>query len=148
MASRVILASPRTLFRTFLDAETLCAWRAPEGMTATLKAFDPKVGGGYLMVLRYEGADALEHGKTRPGEDEIAVTFVEMLAEERVVETVRFVTGDAPFLGEMRLTTLFEPAREGTKVTIRAENVPAGISADDHRQGMLSSLRSLANLTE
>lgn len=45
-ASRVILASPRTLFRAFVDAETMAAWRAPDGMTATMLSFDPRPGGG------------------------------------------------------------------------------------------------------
>lgn len=147
-ASRVILASPRTLFRTFLDPEILIGWRAPEGMTAEIRAFDARVGGGYRMVLRYEGVDAADHGKTRPGEDEVVVEFAEMLAEERVVERVRFVSDDARYAGTMILTTILEPAREGTKLTLKAENVPAGISAADHREGMLSSLRNLARLTE
>ena len=147
-ASRVILATPRALFRTFLDKETLLAWRAPEGMTAEMKAFDPRVGGGYHMVLRYQGEDAAIHGKTRPGVDEVAVEFVEMIAEERIVESVRFVTDEAGFAEPMILTTLLEKDRDGTKVTLVAENVPGSITAEDHKAGMLSSLRNLARLTE
>lgn len=146
--SRVILASPRTLFRTFLDAETLAAWRVPEGMTGSVAAFDPRAGGGYRMVLRYGGPEAQSHGKSRPGEDEVHVRFAELYAEEKVVEEVRFVSDDPAFAGVMRLTTLFEPAREGTKVTLRAEQVPAAISAADHQEGMTASLRQLARLTE
>jgi uncharacterized protein YndB with AHSA1/START domain len=146
--SRVILASPRTLFRTFLEAETLAAWRVPEGMTASFSAFDPRAGGGYRMVLRYGGSDAQASGKSRPGQDEVHVRFVELYAEEKVVEEVRFVSDDPAFAGAMRLTTLFEPAREGTKVTLRADHVPEGISAEDHLEGMTIALRQLARLTE
>jgi uncharacterized protein YndB with AHSA1/START domain len=143
-ASRVILASPQTLFRTFMDQETLLAWRAPDSMSGEMLAFDPRIGGGYRMILRYQGDDARMQGKSRPGEDEVSITFLEMLPGERVVEGVRFVSDDPAFQGEMVMTTLFEPMREGTKVTLRAENVPEGITAE----GMLSSLRSLARLTE
>jgi uncharacterized protein YndB with AHSA1/START domain len=146
--SRVILATPRALFRTFLDKETLLAWRAPEGMKAEIRDFDPRVGGGYRMVLKYDGDDAATQGKSRPGEDEVQVEFVEMLAEEHVVESVRFVSDDPAFAKPMILTTLFEKDRDGTKVTLRAENVPEAISAEDHKAGMLSSLRNLARLTE
>lgn len=142
----MILASARAIFRTFLDKETLLAWRAPEGMTAEMKAFDPRVGGGYRMVLRYQGEDAAAHGKSRP--DEVAVEFLEMHAEERVVESVQFVSDDPSFVIPMILTTILEKDRDGTKVTLRAENVPEAISAEDHKAGMLSALRNLARLTE
>lgn len=126
----------------------MAAWRAPDGMTATIQAFDPHAGGGYRMVLRYEGGEALEQGKTRPGEDEVEVRFVELFAHERIVEEVIFVSDDPAFAGTMTLTTLFEPDRDGTKVTFQAIGVPLGIAPEDHRLGMAASLRNLARLTE
>jgi len=147
-ASRVILAQPRTLFRAFTDAETMSAWRAPDGMTAKLLAFDARGGGGYRMVLRHEDPEASAEGKTRPGEDEVVVRFAELLAHERIVEEVVFVSDDPAFAGTMRFTTLFEPDRDGTKVTFRAADVPAGIKPEDHQLGMAASLRNLARLTE
>ena len=50
-ATRIILASPRAVFRAFLDAEVMANWRPPEGMTARLTHFDPRTGGGYRMAL-------------------------------------------------------------------------------------------------
>lgn len=147
-ASRVILAPPRTLFRAFTDAETMAGWRAPDGMTARIQAFDPRVGGGYRMVLGYEGSEALGQGKTRPGADEVEVRFVELLAHERIVEEVTFVSDDPGFAGAMTLTTLFQPDRDGTKVTFQATGVPPGIAPEDHLLGMAASLRNLARLTE
>lgn len=147
-ASRVILATPRTLFRAFVDAETMLGWRAPDGMEARLKSFDPRVGGGYRMVLRYTGVDAASHGKTRPGEDEVEVRFVELLAEEKVVEAVRFVTDGPVTSVPMMLTTTFQPDRDGTRVTFSAANVPETIDPADHAEGMAASLRNLARLTE
>ena len=37
---------------------------------------------------------------------------------------------------------------DGAEVTIRAENVPAGISAEDHAEGLNSSLANLAEHLE
>ena len=48
----------------------------------------------------------------------------------------------------MTITTTLTPVRDGTKVTFTAENVPAGISAADHKTGMESTLKNLANLLE
>jgi len=142
------LATPRVLFRTFLDPESLIAWRAPEGMSARLHHFEPQVGGGYGMVLRYAETAPATAGKTRAHEDEVEVKFLEFLPEERVVEEVHFISTDPEFAKPMLLTTTFEKDRDGTRVTLRAEQVPSAISADDHQAGMLSSLNQLARLTE
>lgn len=147
-ASRVILATPRTLFRTFLDGETLAGWRAPEGMTGRIQHFDPRVGGGYNMVLRYDETAPATAGKTRTREDEVEVHFREFLPEEKVVEEVHFISTDPAFALPMLLTTIFVADRDGTRVILRAENVPDAIAAEDHQAGMLSSLRRLAALTE
>jgi uncharacterized protein YndB with AHSA1/START domain len=147
-ASRVILAPPRTLFRAFLDAESLANWRAPDGMTASILRFDPRIGGGYRMILGYDEGETDAVGKTRAGEDEVVVQFLELLPHERIVEAIRFVSDDPAFAGVMILTTSFEPTREGTKVSFRASEVPAGIDREEHLAGMASSLRNLARLTE
>ncbi|MDH7639209.1 SRPBCC domain-containing protein [Sphingomonas oryzagri] len=147
-ASRVILATPRTLFRTFLDPETLVAWRAPDGMSARLHHFDPKIGGGYGLVLRHDEGASASAGKTRAREDEVEVKFLEFRPEECVVEEVHFISTDPAFAEPMRLTTTFEKDRDGTRVTLRAENVPSPISAENHKAGMLLSLGQLARLTE
>lgn len=41
-----------------------------------------------------------------------------------------------------------EAVPEGARVTVAAENVPAGISAKDHAAGLASSLENLARLVE
>lgn len=147
-ASRVIVATPRTLFRTFLDADALIAWRAPDGMSARIQHFDPRVGGGYGMVLGYDETAPATTGKTRTREDEVEVRFREFLPEETVVEEVHFISMDPAFAEPMILTTSFVADRDGTRVTLRAENVPGAISSADHEAGMLSSLNRLARLTE
>ena len=136
------------LFRAFIDEEIMAAWRAPDGMSARFQRFDPRIGGGYHMVMRHEGEDSHKLGKTRPGEDEVIVTFLELLPDERIVEAVEFVSDNPAFEGRMTLTTSFTPVKDGTKVMMQPDNVPSGISARDHKDGMTSALRNLARLTE
>lgn len=147
-ASRVILASPRTLFRAFLDAEMLASWRAPEDMAAWIERFDPRIGGGYRMALTYPAGTAGAPGKTSALEDAVEIRFVEIVPDNCIVEEVRFESHDPAFAGLMSITILFEKVREGTKVSLAATDVPPGISAADHKAGMDSSLAKLARLTE
>jgi hypothetical protein len=64
----------------------------------------------------------------------------------RVVQAVGFVSEDPAFSGTMTMTMTWEVASVagGTRIEIRADDVPAGISADDHAAGLTSSLRNLA----
>jgi hypothetical protein len=48
----------------------------------------------------------------------------------------------------MRITWLFEPAAGGTLVRITAENVPPGISPEDHEAGFSATLANLAACVE
>jgi hypothetical protein len=44
----------------------------------------------------------------------------------------------------MTLVWRFTPAADGTLVEVRAEHVPEGISAEDHEEGLRSTLQNLA----
>jgi hypothetical protein len=46
------------------------------------------------------------------------------------------------------MTWALEPVDGGTLVTIRADDVPRGISAEDHAAGMAASLENLARFVE
>jgi hypothetical protein len=48
----------------------------------------------------------------------------------------------------MRMTWRFDAEPGGTRVTIRAENVPSGIRPADHQAGMESTLANLAAFVE
>lgn len=145
-ASRVIIATPRAIFRAHLDPEVLTKWRAPSGMEARLSGFRAKAGGGYRMTLRY--LDDSGHGKSTADSDVVRVRFVELLPDELIVEAVEFESDDPAFAGVMTITTRLMPVTDGTKISVTAQNVPSGISEEDHRQGMDSSLRNLALLLE
>lgn len=146
-ASRIILAPPRAVFRAFIDPEALVNWLPPAGMTAELQNFDPRPGGGYHMILTYRDPDA-GRGKSTAATDRVTVRFVELDPDARIVETVDFESDEPAFGGTMTLTITLAAVTGGTKITFVAENVPAGISEQDHRSGMESSLKNLANLLD
>lgn len=146
-ATRTILATPRAIYRAFTDPEAVASWRPPTGMIAKIFRFDPRPGGGYRMAFIYEGSGA-GAGKTTADADIFEGRFVELLPEEKIVEAIRFESDDPAFAGTMTITTTLTPVRDGTKVTFAAEDVPAGINESDHRAGIESTLRNLANLLE
>jgi uncharacterized protein YndB with AHSA1/START domain len=53
-ASRIIIASPRTIYQAFLDPEAVASWRPPEGMKGQIYAFEPHEG-GLSHVARIRG---------------------------------------------------------------------------------------------
>lgn len=87
-------------------------------------------------------------GKTTPDADHFQGHFVELLPDEKIVEAVEFESDDPAFAGIMTITTTLAPVTGGTKVTFLAENAPAGISAAEHKAGMDSTLKNLANFIE
>ena len=146
-ASRVIGASPETLYRAFVDPASLLRWLPPSGMKAELERFEPREGGTYRMVLRYEG---VEHppGKSSEHSDVVEGRFVELVPDVRVVQDVDFVSNDPAFAGTMRMTWSLIRVAAGTEVAIACENVPDGISKADHDAGLKSSLENLAAFVE
>jgi len=146
-ASRIILATPRAIFKALIDPEAMPRWRAPNGMHMRVERLEARPGGRFRLVLTYDNP-AQGDGKSGNNCDVVEGRYVELIAEVRIVEEVRFESDNPAFAGTMRVTTTLTPVFDGTKVTITAENVPSGISEDDHRQGMESTLRNLANFLE
>ena len=145
-ASRIILATPRAIFRAHVDPEVLVKWRAPAGMSARLTEFDARPGGGYRMELRY--MDGAGRGKSTADSDIVRVRFVDLIPDDLIVEAAEFESDDPANTGVMTITTRLTPVSGGTKVVVTAEDVPVSISVGDHRKGMESSLRNLALLLE
>ena len=76
-----------------------------------------------------------------------SVTEVEIVALEpdaRVVWRIEFASDDAAFAGTMTMTWALTEVEGGTEVSVRADDVPPGISASDHEAGIASSLSNLA----
>jgi len=59
------------------------------------------------------------------------------------VQAVDFVSEDPAYAGTMAMTWEVTATDEGTRVDMRADDVPSGISAEDHAAGMASSLANL-----
>jgi uncharacterized protein YndB with AHSA1/START domain len=146
-ASRVIAASPERVYAAFIDPEALAAWLPPDGMTATFERFDLRPGGSYRLVLTY--ADASRGtGKASADRDVVEADVVDMVPDERVVQAVHFVSDDPAFAGTMIMTWQLTPVDGATRVDFIADDVPRGISPQDHAVGLSSSLEHLARYVE
>lgn len=146
-ASQLIRASASRIYQSFATAKAMEAWLPPEGMAGTMLAFKFEAGGGYRMRLAYMEP---EHspGKTAEDADEVDVRFVKLIPYERIEQAVTFESADPSFSGTMRIAWILEPVDDGTRVTVRCEDVPVGISAADHQAGLESTLNNLAAYIE
>lgn len=146
-ASRTIHASPSVLYRAFEDPAAMESWLPPAGMTGHMEWFDFRDGGSYRMRLTYNDENH-GSGKSSADSDEVEVGFVKLVKGRRVEQAVTFDSEDPRFSGVMRVIWTFTPAPSGTEVSVRCENVPEGISPEDHAAGLRSTLENLANFTE
>jgi uncharacterized protein YndB with AHSA1/START domain len=146
-ASRIIIASPRAIFRALIDPESILCWRPPNGMSAKIFTFNARRGGHYRMAFIYSDPDHAQP-KSSDAADIFQGTFVELIPDEKIVEAVEFESEDPKYQGTMTITTTLVPVQGGTKVSFLAENVPPGISEADHKAGMDSTLKKLANFLE
>jgi len=143
-ASLVVSASPERVYRALVDRKALAEWLPPDGMSGRFERFDARPGGSYRLILTYaDGSTAT--GKSTADSDVVEARFVELVPGERVVQVVDFVSDAPAFQGAMTMTWALSPAEGGTRVEIRADDVPDGISADDHAAGLASSLQNLAD---
>ncbi|MGB3335807.1 MAG: SRPBCC domain-containing protein [Devosia sp.] len=141
-AARTIRATPQALYQALVTASALEEWMPPSGMTGEMTEFDPRPGGRYRMILRYD--DPSISGKSGGNEDIAEARFVDLVPNERIVQEVDFASDDPRFQGTMTMSTTLTPLGDETEVRFTAENVPEGISAADHAEGMTSSLENLA----
>jgi uncharacterized protein YndB with AHSA1/START domain len=129
-------------YRAFADPGAMEQWMAPAGMLARMVHFDFREGGSYRMRLTYLDPGA-GRGKASVDSDEVQVRLVSITEGKEIQQEVVFESQDPSFAGVMRMTWTFEPGDRGTLVTVRAENVPAGIRREDHEVGMHSTLENL-----
>jgi uncharacterized protein YndB with AHSA1/START domain len=140
-ASAVIAAPRDRVYAALLDPDALATWLPPEGMTGRVLELDPRPGGILRMELTYLDDTP---GKSGGHRDVTESTFLELEPGVRVAQRVHFQSDDPSFAGPMTMTWSLRDHEEGTIVEIQADNVPNGISADDHATGLASSLGSLA----
>lgn len=153
-ASRVVHVERARVFAALVDARALTRWLPPAGMTARFERFDARPGGSYRLVLTYD--DAGGQGKATADSDVVEAHFLDILADLRVVQAVDFVSDDPAFAGTMTMTWELSDDPDGmgrtggpaTRVVVRADDVPPGISAEDHAEGLESTLANLAAYLE
>lgn len=146
-ASRLIAASPERVYAAFVDPEALAAWLPPDGMSGRFEHFDPRSGGSYRLVLTYADVSR-SPGKATAESDIVEARFVDVVPGVRVVQAVEFVSDDPAYAGTMTMTWEVTATDGGTRVDVIAEDVPVGISAEDHAAGLASSLANLAEHLE
>jgi 8-oxo-dGTP diphosphatase len=143
LASLLIHADRETVFAALTDQEALLDWLPPQGMHGRFERFDLREGGSYRLVLTYEDA-AGAPGKTDADSDVSEVRISRVVPGEFVEQLVDFESDDPAFRGTMRMTWRVRPSVDGTVVEFEARDVPSGIRARDHAEGLTSSLANLA----
>ncbi|MGH7458653.1 MAG: SRPBCC family protein [Longimicrobiaceae bacterium] len=141
-ASRVIAASPQTIYRAFVDPEALVSWLPPEGMTGQVNVFDAREGGTYRITLTYDAPEYSTAGKTSENADVVQGQFLELVPNERIVQRVACESDDPAFAGAMTMTWSLAVVAGGTEITITCENVPEGVRQEDHDAGLRSTLEN------
>ena len=143
-AWRVIGAPASVVFDALVNRNALETWLPPAGMTARFERFDPTPGGSYRLALTYTDP-AIAGGKSSANTDIVEARYVDIVHNDRVVQAVDFVSDDPAFAGTMTMTWAVRSVEGGTRVEFIADDVPHGISSDDHAAGLASSLENLAS---
>jgi uncharacterized protein YndB with AHSA1/START domain len=112
-------------------------------MTITLDAWDARPSGRLSLVLTYRDPSGAS-GKTAADSDAVSGRLIEAEAPQRLVWATQFNATGEDFGVEMTMTWTLDPEVEGTRIRVEARNVPPGIRAEDHAEGLSASLRQLA----
>ncbi|MEI5584147.1 MULTISPECIES: NUDIX domain-containing protein [unclassified Agromyces] len=142
-ASLLVHADRATVFAAFTSPDALASWLPPAGMRGRFERFDLRGGGSYRLVLTYDDT-AGAPGKTDADSDVSEVRIARVVPGELVEQLVDFESDDPAVQGTMRMTWRLRDADGGTLVEFEARDVPRGIRARDHAEGLTSSLANLA----
>lgn len=134
---RVLRSKPERVYRAFLEPDALVKWLPPNGFTATVHHFEPRVGGTYKMSFRNftTGASHSFGGK-----------YLELVPNERIRHTDVFDDPSLP--GEMQVTVSIKTVPVGVDLQIVQEGVPEVIPIEACYLGWQESLKLLAQLVE
>jgi uncharacterized protein YndB with AHSA1/START domain len=147
LASLLIHVERDAVFTALTSRDALLNWLPPQGMRGRFERFDMRSGGSYRLVLTYDDAENAP-GKSSADSDVSDVRISQIDPGERVVQEVDFETDDPAFQGTMLMEWRLRSVAEGTIVEVVAMNVPEGIRARDHAQGITSSLTNLSAYLE
>jgi uncharacterized protein YndB with AHSA1/START domain len=139
--------APRAkVYRALLDARAVAKWKAPDGMTCQVHAFDPREGGSFRISLTYQ--EPTKTGKTTLHTDTYHGRFVKLVPNEEVVEVDEFETTEPTLRGEMTIRITLSDADGGTEILAVHDGLPPGVSATDNETGWRMALAKLAALVE
>ncbi|WP_257998261.1 SRPBCC domain-containing protein [Zhihengliuella halotolerans] len=145
-ASRHIAAGADAVLSAFTEPAAFRAWLPPAGMSGRLERFDPRIGGGFRMVLTYDDPPA---GGGKSGADtDTAEARIAELGPRRIVWLVDFPSDDPAASGTMTMVWSLTPDDAGTLVSVEASDVPEAIAPEAHTEGLASSLANLAAVIE
>jgi uncharacterized protein YndB with AHSA1/START domain len=144
--SRHVKAPRSKVYHALLDARAVATWMVPTGMTSQVHEFDSREGGTFRISLTYDAPTGA--GKTSAHTDTFHGRFIELVADEKVVEVVEFETADPAMRGEMTITITLVEADGGTDILAVHDRLPPGLSPADNEAGWRSSLAKLAALVE
>jgi len=134
---RVLRATPKKIYRAFLDADALAKWLPPNGFTCKVHHLDAKVDGTYKMSFT---------NFTTGRSHSFGGTYLELKPDELIRYTDKFDDPNLP--GEMQTTITLGKISCGTEVSIVQEGIPAAIPAEACYLGWQESLVLLAKLVE
>jgi uncharacterized protein YndB with AHSA1/START domain len=143
-SSRLIGALPERLYEAFVDPDRLVHWLPPQGATAVIEEFDPKIGGRFKIVLSF----VRNTGKSSAKNDVVLGRFLSLVPGREITQAIEFVSDRPEFKGTMTMDWSFQRSDDKTLVSVVAKNVPEGIDRADHERGMASSLENLAAFVE
>ncbi len=131
---RTINAPQDKLFDAWLDPEMLRKFMTPQqGMSVPHAANDPKKGGRFDIVMQ-AGDDKIPH----------AGTYREIDPHERIV-----FTWESPYSVDESIVTLtFQPADQGTLVTLHHVRFASEDARDSHNGGWTAILDALGRVME
>ena len=135
------------VFAALTQPDALLRWLPPLGMQGRFERFDMRDGGSYRLVLTYDDASDAP-GKTTAGSDVSEVRVVRVVEGVSLLQEVDFVSDDPSVRGTMTMEWTLRSVDEGTMVELEARDVPPGIRARDHAEGLTSSLSNLSGLLE
>ena len=134
---RVLRATPKKVYRAFLDGDAMTKWLPPNGFTGKVHHIDAKVGGTYKMSFTN-----FSTGKRHFFGGE----YLELVPHERIRHTDRFDDPNLP--GEMQTTITLKKVSCGTELNVVQEGVPEVIPAEGCYVGWQESLILLGKLVE
>ena len=145
-AAQLVRAPRGAVYAALLDPVSVQTWRAPDDMTASIREWEPRQGGRFLVSLTYRAEERT--GKTEGATDTYAGTFIRLDPDERVVEELAFETDDPALQGTMTLTWTLSEDETGTTVELLHEGLPDAVPPDDNQAGTRLALTKLAAYVE